>query len=231
MSKVDYQDFITYEEKAIELIGGKEAWTIMGDPRYELILVALRKGPMTVKDLEIEYNNLVLKNIETLSLQPKDKKELVEKTKRKGKTLYKYLTLLEKAGLVVQAGKRIKMGQTATETLYGRSAKLFFQSDKADLHKHTKAVKKIIPILCKIFSLEFGGKEISEECLEKFVEDLFLTIHDNREEIFSKYSDVITQESSEIYFDDLNLVVEILHMYMTIKNAPKFSKQLEKCLK
>ena len=231
MNKVDSQDFITYEEKAIELIGDKEAWVIMEDPRYELILVALRKGPMTVKDLEIEYNKLVLKNIETLSLQPKDKKELIEKTKRKGKTLYKYLTLLENTGLIVQAGKRIKMGQTATETLYGRTAKLFYQSETPKLHDHNKAVKKIIPILSKIISLENGGKEVSEDCLAKWLGDLYLIMNDISEDIIHKYSDVITEAASETDFDDLNLIIKILQTYMTIKNAPKLSNQLEKCLK
>jgi len=228
---VDHQDFITYKEKAIVLLDDENAWNFMVDSRYEPILVALRKGPLTVRDLEIEYNKLVLINIEKLSLQPKDKKELIGKTKRKGKTLYKYLTLLENAGLVVQAGKRIKMGQTASETLYGRTAKLFYYSNKGNEKLKALDFMKIMPIISKIISLETGGKEISEECLEKFVEDIFLTIKENRDEIITKYSDIITQASSEIYFDDLSLVVEILHMYMTIKNAPKLTKQLEKCMK
>lgn len=227
----DYQDFITYKEKAIEILADKKAWEIIEDPRYNPILVSLRKGPMTVRDLEVEYNKLVLQDIGKLSLAPKDKKLLIEKTKRKGKTLYKYLTLLEKNGLVVQAGKRIKMGQTATETLYGRSAKMFFLSDKEKMFDLTKDLKKILPIISKILSLETGGKEFSEECLAKFVENTFLTMNENREEIFKKYSDVITQASSEIYFDDLYLVVEVLQIYLTIKNAPELMKDLEKCMK
>ncbi len=228
---MDYQDFITYEEKAIVLLADQQAWEIMDDSRYSPILVALRKGPLTVRDLEVEYNKLVLKNIEALSLQPKDTKELIEKTKRKGKTLYKYLTILENAGLVVQAGKRIKMGQTASETLYGRTAKLFFYSVRGREKFKALDLKKVMPILSKILSLETDGKELSEECLEKFVEDIILTIKDNQEEIFKKYSDVITQASTEIYYDDLSLLIEFLNIYMTIKNAPKFLKQLEKCIK
>ncbi len=231
MKFVDHQDFITYEEKAIVLLDDQKAWDIIADSRYEPILVALRKGPLTVRDLEIEYNKLVLKNIESLSLGTKDKKELIEKTKRKGKTLYKYLALLENTGLVVQAGKRIKMGQTASETLYGRTAKLFFYSDKSNEKFMTLDFKKVMPVVSKIISLETGGKEISDECLEKFVRDIFLTIKENRDEIIDKYSEIITEASSEIYFDDLSLMVEILHMYMTIKNAPELSKKLEECLK
>jgi hypothetical protein len=231
MNIKDHQDFITYEEKAIVLLDDQNAWDLMADSRYEPILVALRQGPLTVRDLEIEYNKLVLKNIEKLSLASKDKKELIEKTKRKGKTLYKYLALLENAGLVVQAGKRIKMGQTASETLYGRTAKLFYFSYQGNEPIKELNIKKILPAISKIISLEAGGKEISEECLEKFVQDIFLTIKENREEILTKYSDIITQETSEIYFDDLSILVEILHMYMTIKNAPEITKKLEKCLK
>ena len=228
---VDYQDYINYEEKAILILDDEDAWKLMGDSRYSPILVALRIGPLTVKDLEVEYNKLVLKGIDNLSLGSKDKKELAEKTRRKGKTLYKYLAQLEKAGLIVQAGKRIKMGQTATETLYGRTAKLFYYSDKRKLSKLTESVKKIIPVLGRILSLDMGGKEISDECLLKFIDDTFHTTDNQLNEIFTKYSDVITEASSEIYFDDLYILVETIQIYMSIKNAPELMKQLEKCVK
>ncbi len=56
---MDFQDFITYEEKAIVLLDDESSWDIMADSRYEPILVALRNGPLTVRDLEIEYNKLI----------------------------------------------------------------------------------------------------------------------------------------------------------------------------
>ena len=156
---VEHNDIITYKEEAILMVDDKAAWDLILDVRYQPIIEALRKGPMTVKDLEMKYNQIVAKKIDEMPLDAKEKKELKQKTRRKGKTLYKYLDSLEKMGLVVQAGKRVKMGQTASETLYGRSAKLFIKSDEKKEELYTKEIKKALPVLGRIISLEREQEE------------------------------------------------------------------------
>ena len=158
---MDYQDMITYEEEAVMLLEDKEAWEILEDPWYDAIVVVLRKGPMTVRDLEREYNLFVANKIDKMPLEPKEKMELKEKTKRKGKTLYKYLVILEKKGLIKQVGKRVKMGQTASETIYGRSAKLYLMSDKQKVELKREEVARIMPVLSKIVSLDKKEPKVS----------------------------------------------------------------------
>ncbi len=226
-----YNDLITYTEKAFLLLEDIDAWELIEDPRYLPIIQALRRGPMTVKDLEREYNRIVAKKIDDMPLDFKEKKELKQKTKRKGKTLYKYLDLLERSNLIVQAGKRVKMGQTASETLYGRSAKLFFKIDKNKRICKTEDFIESLPILGKIISLERGVENYSVECLTNFIYNIFDLLINEKERIFNKYSNEITQQASDIYYDELSAVIQGIDFYLLIQHAPKLKIELEKCFK
>jgi len=228
---MDYQDFINYEEEAIFLIDDEESWELLEDPRYNPIIVVLRKGPMTVKDLEQAYNQYVANEIDKMPLETKEKKELKEKTKRKGKTLYKYLDQLERKGLVKQVGKRVKMEQTASETLYGRIAKLYLLSDKHKVKLNTDEIKKTIPILGKIVSLEMKKSKISLDCITDFIDKIYSLLQKERERVFMEFSKEITDVATNVYYDELQLVLQGLDFYILIKHAPELQKELEKCLK
>ncbi|NHK31003.1 MAG: hypothetical protein FK730_06600 [Asgard group archaeon] len=226
---MEYNDIITYNVEAILLVDD-EAWNLIVDSRYHPIIEALRKGPLTVKDLEKEYNNIVAKKIDEMPLDQKEKKELKEKTRRKGKTLYKYLYSLEKKGLVVQAGKRVKMGQTASETLYGRPAKLFLKIDKHE-ELQTEKIKKYIPVLGKIICLERNKKDFSKDCLANFLKKTYSLLSKEKKQIFIKHSNEISQIASDIYYDELSLVLIGLEFYLLLQYAPELMKDLEKCFK
>ncbi len=229
--KLDYRDFVTTEEKAFEILSDKKTWEIIEDPRYEPILIALRKGPMSVKELEREYNLIIAKKIEKMPLEDEEKKEIREKAERKGKTLYKYLDILIKLGLVVHAGKRVKMGQTASETLYGRIAKVYFKSDKDFTKLRVNEIKKSIPIIAKIISMEKKAKEISEECLTKFIKECYIMLHNERKRVLSKYSEEITKTAVDAKYDELNLVNQFLDIYYLITHASELKKLLNDCIK
>ncbi|MCG3254041.1 MAG: hypothetical protein KAX09_09325 [Candidatus Heimdallarchaeota archaeon] len=228
---MDYQDIITYEEEAIMLLYDKESWEILEDPRYDAIFIVLRKGPMTVRDLEREYNLFVAKKIDKMPLEQKEKKELKEKTKRKGKTLYKYLDILEKKGLIKQVGKRVKMGQTASETIYGRSAKLYLMSDKQKIELKRDEVTRIMLVLSKIVSLDKKEPKVSVECFTEFMGKVYSLLQDERQRVFSEFSEEITDIASDIHYNELNMVVQGLDFYILITHAAELRKELEKCFK
>jgi hypothetical protein len=228
---MEYNDIITFEEKAFLLLEDDAAWELIEDSRYQPIIQALRVGPMTVKELEIAYNQIVAEKIDEMPLDSKEKKALKEKTKRKGKTLYKYLDKLEKKGIVVQAGKRVKMGQTASETLYGRSAKLFIKDDKHKIALVTAEIKKTLPLLSKIISLERDEKKLSDACLAEFLNKLIAILSTERDRILNQYSDEITQLATDLYYNELQTVLQGLDFYLLIQHAPELMKELEKCFK
>lgn len=222
---------ITYEEEAVMLLEDKESWEILEDPRYEAIFIVLRKGPMTVRDLEGEYNLFVANKIDKMLLEPKEKMELKEKTKRKGKTLYKYLVILENKGLIKQVGKRVKMGQTASETIYGRSAKLYLMSDKQKVELKREEVARIMPVLSNIVSLDKKEPKVSVECFTEFMGKVYSLLQDERKRVFSEFSEEITDIASDIHYNELNMVVHGLDFYFLITHAAELRKDLEKCFK
>lgn len=79
----------------------------------QIILTALNKGNMTVKEIHDLYRLPNGKHSKTL------------------KTIYRYLEALEEYGLVKLAGHRKTKGKRTLEKLYCRTAKVFFIDDEA----------------------------------------------------------------------------------------------------
>ena len=226
-----HQDILHYKPSILKVIDDERTLKLLADPHYYAVITVLREGPMTVRELESAYNSIVTKRIDKMPIEDKEKKEIKKKAKRKGKTLYKYLDVLLKNGLVIQAGKRVKMGQTASETLYGRTAKLFFKSDKNLAKLTAKETKKIVPIIAKIICMEKEAKEVSEACLANYILKCFLLLHDERKRVLSKYSKEITEASVDVHYDDLFLVIQILDIYFFLTHATELNKSLNDCIK
>ncbi|MFX0090323.1 MAG: ArsR family transcriptional regulator [Candidatus Hodarchaeota archaeon] len=99
------QDIITYRQKPFKILETLEAIKYSRDKILDRVLVLLKNRPMTLLELKEALN-------------------------KSTKTIYRYLNQLKKAGLVVQAGKRIitkKNNEIETQTLYGRVAKIYYR--------------------------------------------------------------------------------------------------------
>lgn len=227
---MDYQDVITYKEESVKIFDEEKA-DFFEDPRYTTIIKALRKGPMTVRDLEEEYNLIVTKQVEKMDLTKKEKEALVEKMTRKGKTLYKYLDALVKKGLVVEAGKRIRTGQTATETLYGRTARLFVLSNESKLQKIFAENEEVWDVIGSIIRREEGKEEIDTDCLKQAIEKINNSMNSARKDIFTKYSQELAELSPKITFEQLNEIALLLEVYYLISSASDLNKEFDKCFK
>ena len=227
MLQLDYQDFITYEEKAIMLVPEKHM-ELIEKPRYQPLFVALRKGPMTVKDLLKEYNQVVANEVEKMDLETKEKAKLKEKMKRKSKSIYKYLDFFEKKKLIIQVGKRIKMGQTATETLFGRAAKIFLVEGYTTSLIKGESVKNL-NILSDILCLELKEKDISIQCLAKALKKIFTTIQSENNRIFRTYSEEITKNATNASYEELKKLVNEMEILSAIIHARDFEKELNEC--
>ncbi len=115
-----------YVCETVIIIKDVTKYQLLEDSNLEPIIVTLRKGPKTVTELEIDYNVFVEEKIQKMNLTRKEEEVLKKKMFRRAKTLYKYIKVLKENGFVVEAGKRYTENQRAAETLYGRTAKLFF---------------------------------------------------------------------------------------------------------
>lgn len=226
---MEYQDVITYKEEAVKIID-EEDWSVFEDSRYTPIILALRKGPMTVKELEDKYNKIIEQQIEKMSLDNEERKELNEKMTRKGKTLYKYLDILMKNGLIIEAGKRVKSGQTATETLYGRTAKLFVLARKSKNKKSFKS-KEALDVVGSILCKENNKENIDINCLKNVIFKILESNHQAIVNYFSKYSQELSEVSPKISFEELNEIAWIFEIFHLISTSEEFKEELQKCFK
>lgn len=157
METEEYQDIIKHEPKIMIAIEDDEVAKYVRDPLYFPIIKALRKGPMTVKEIEKEYN--------ILARNPKS-----------DKTIYRYVKTLEDVGLITVAGQRVVMGKTATETLFARTAYGFYvRNDQAD-YWYTDNGKNLAEAIGTMWSPLFEDKKLNVGKLQ----DYFYTLSLNR---------------------------------------------------
>jgi len=211
------QDVITYTPERIKIISDRKIIDIMRDPTHMPIIKALRKGPMTVRELEKAY-----------AKEAKDSEEVEAKS---DKTIYRYLKVLEKAGAVVPAGQRVIFGKTATETLFSRSAEIFMtlatETDYWDCDEGKDLAKKIAPMLSKVC----GDRKIDVTCLTKFMNELE---KENSKQLLGLFEgadeemvDIIT--SIDWHYKDK--VLGYVSAFSIIINNPEFYEKLRGCFK
>ncbi len=235
--KIHFIDQITFKDEAVEILEEQKLWKIMEDARYEPIFIALREGPMTVRDLTTKYNQIIYEKLKDNDITPQQRKSRMDEMKRVEKTIYKYLNYLQKEKLIVRAGKRIqtdktgKITQSASENLYGRTAKLYlFLGEKMDLLK-IPGFKESIPILGKILSLTNDLPEPSESCLSKIIVKLFTELKNEKREIFQKHSEELAEISKNASYSILKNVISSLDIFNAILKASEFEKELKECFK
>ncbi|MEA2071490.1 MAG: winged helix-turn-helix domain-containing protein [Asgard group archaeon] len=104
-----YQDIITNEGKMVEVFSNQKVSNILEDENHRTLLHFLFDGPLTIDELETSFEN--------------------QGNKKSDKTIYRYLKKLKKAGLVIEAGKRIYSDdnkQVHSKTLFSRAAKIIY---------------------------------------------------------------------------------------------------------
>jgi hypothetical protein len=152
-----HQDVTTFTPERIKIVYDKKINEILLDPNHAPIIKALRKGPMTVRELEEAYATAAEKNPE---LEAKS-----------DKTIYRYLKVLEKAELVVPAGQRVVIGKTATETLFSRTADVFITGQSEHEYWSCEAGKDLCDKIASILSKILGDKEADKGCIVKFMNE------------------------------------------------------------
>ncbi len=112
----EFFDIIHTQPKTIEFISDPEKINLMLRNDLYPILALLRHGSFTVKEITELYSTYA-------GSRTKAKSE---------KTIYRYLRELKNGGLIDEVGQRVIKGQTATEKIWGRTAKVFFIQRKED---------------------------------------------------------------------------------------------------
>ncbi|MHA1450884.1 MAG: hypothetical protein ACTSP4_15885, partial [Candidatus Hodarchaeales archaeon] len=189
------QDAITYKQDIFRVISDKESLGLFKDANLSHLLTYLRKGPMTVKDLEKAFKEA--------------------NNEKADKTIYRYLNILEKENLVVQGGKRLlsgKGGKIKTQTLYMRTAKVFLvdysQVESDCTEKIDDKQEKITNIIGLLVSKHLGFDNFSTEKLSSLMCKLYARESKILEELLLKASDEVTELMNDLDFSMVQTLIK-----------------------
>lgn len=227
---MNYHDHIypNYEEETVKIIKNSEEFHLLEDSRLEPIIIALRKKPLTIRELEEKYNEIVKDKVDKMDLSQKQKEILQNKLERKSKTLYKYINILEENGFVIQAGKRIVENQTATETMYGRTAKLFLFQGELEDWGSKEDTQAALDLLSKLLGLLNNKSNPSTSYLGDFFEKIESKINGEVEELITKFSKELPQIAEKTDYSQLTIVLYGLKTILLLKNYLNFEDELKK---
>ena len=212
---MSFQDIITNQQKLIQVLSGKMIEEVLEDDNHRYLLHFLFEGPLTVEELKIAFKNAG--------------------NEKSDKTIYRYLNKLKKAGLVIEAGKRIytdKENQIKTQTLFSRIAKVIFTPfNKADRDPELKRKSLEITSLILKERLQLN-KEANLNCLQEKIDSLIISKHNSIAEYFKETKNeeilelVQTMDISELY-----PILDIASWILLFTEKPEMIKQLTECFR
>ena len=203
---IDNQKMIEIEDEKFRI------YELLRHPKYEPILNALKEGPLTVEELEVKYNKIA-------------------KSPKSAKTLYRYLKFLEKAGLVMNAGKQILADQNATRDLYSRTASIFYPSHVPEDLWECDFCLRVLEGAAKIISLKEGVPQQTRESIRKVMRVVDQHIFDELSEIFEKNSEEVSKiflNSTSYETSRINHVTSILLLLLNPSVYEKEAKEIFK---
>ncbi|MHA1954105.1 MAG: hypothetical protein ACW96U_09205 [Candidatus Heimdallarchaeaceae archaeon] len=221
------QDIITFEMETVKIVTDPKAVETLYNPLYGPIIVALREGPLTVKELDERYEKYLKKIIEKKGIKdPKKIKEELAKKKRSDKSLYRYLKILEEHGLVAQAGKRVEMGKVTTETLFSRTARLFYSIKSNPCCSDNSLIEKVRDIIVLTEDIPDTSTEKLSTLLQK-IDDYQIK---RTKELFENYSDELEEIIADNTFDEIDSIIRFVQSIYTLMHTEEIEKELKAIL-
>lgn len=210
MSADKPQDVITRPQIGVKVIRDEAVISKLFDKNMEPIIIVLREGPLTIKELVEKYNQI--------AEEPKSEM-----------TIYRYVKELDKVDIVKEVGKRIKTGQSASETLYGRTAKIFWNlKDKEDYWK-SEASNQTLDTLRGLLLLYKKNTKINSKDLGALMNKIYKTSSEEMGAFFEENDDAIDKIISGFTFKEVDKVFDIFGILILIMKSTDFSDELEKC--
>lgn len=212
-----YQDFVTFQTPPVKVVRSREIIDLFFLPNYYVILLALRKRPMTVRDLQQAFKDEADRHA---GIAPKS-----------DKSIYRYLKVLEDAELVVPAGQRVVGGKMVTETLFARTGQIFLLFYLTPNWWLTKAGKNLAKRIGTLMIFLYGG----EQPPVKELQQLFMEFEQERQRVLERLAiegdkqvlDILATSPLEEHFR----IESYVGYFATFINHPEFLERLQKLMK
>jgi len=209
------QDVLTYKPIPVKIIRDAKTAKTLRDPLYFPIIKALRKGPMTVRELEEAYKIFAT---DSEAQEPKS-----------DKTIYRYLKVLQDADVVVPAGQRVVMGKTATETLFTRTARAFLMQAEDTKPEYKEKGRRMVQRISKLLGRVHGDREPDLECCEKF----FTKFEKEATALAEQLLDSADEETLELAttgdWEEIDQVMDDVSVFGVLLKRPELLEELNRC--
>ena len=202
----EFEDTIKDDKTGKDKIIKRKVVELINDKKLFPIINVLRSGPLTIKEIKKGYDELV----------GKPKKEM---------TIYRYVKQLEKGGLVVQAGRRVEMNKTATEILYSRTGKIFYNIDLSKDYWGTIKSKKVLEILKGMLAIYPKFKISSDENLRDLVTKLYALINTEVAKLLEESSEKIPDLFANKTYDEISKTINILQLFVLLSNPEIYEEE------
>ena len=209
------------------MVEDKHRLELLKDEAYSPIINTLIERPMTIKELTKKYNEIVKERAVKLNIpfEAFDKK-----MKRSEKSIYRYVNDLIEANLVVVAGRRIITDRTASENLYGRTAKVFLMKQLSDDYWDKEEAQNSLWKIAKMLSLVLDKPVPSTKCLAEVLNDLdsnrLREVYKGLEEKYDEVSEILLDGTIK----ESNKILDIVSALIRILNSEEYLNKLKKCI-
>ena len=214
-----------FKQKPVVLIKEEAKIQLMANPIYFPILMSLRGGYKTVKEIEEDYNHFIVKDLKKQGIKDRKKiKEMVDKKKRSDKSLYRYIQHLVDGDFVALVGKRIAIEKSMTEKIFARTAKFFFVDSYYE--KMICANQDCIDSLVQLLGLIYEVTPPVKTDLKKFTNLMKECSKTITSILFTKKSEEFVQVVENLSLDEITAVLQTLSFIDLATNSKNYAKLL-----
>lgn len=211
MDKITGRRIITFEPNFFKFISTDVEYKLLQDKNHYPIIRILSKGPLTVRELQTEYEKLT-------------------GNEKSDKTIYRYIKNLVDVGLLTNCGQLFIPGKTATENLFSRTAHFFYMRSFKDKIIDSEHGEKIIETIGKMLLQLFPGKKkYSSECIKSLILKLSKSNEIHLENSIESKEDQLISDLSNFNLDEIEFIFKQVILISSLFSSSEIINSINQC--
>ncbi|MHA1408572.1 MAG: hypothetical protein ACTSSG_14495 [Candidatus Heimdallarchaeaceae archaeon] len=207
---MEMQDFINFEPKPILFIKEPAQMDVLFNSNYEPIIITLREGHLTFKEIVERYSEL-------------------SERERSDVSIHRYLKELIDFGLVIESGQRFTTGKTVTEKLYSRTAKIFFPLKTPESYWKEERGNVLLSKITEVLRILFNDSKPSVRCVKKMISTVEFKTNTILANMLEENYEEISKVFEGLSFSELNILFNFVSSIILLKSPELYEKLLTDC--
>ncbi len=211
MDEITSRRIVTFEPTFFKFINADLEYKLLQDKNHYPIVRILSKGPLTVRELQAEYETLT-------GIEKSDK------------TIYRYIKNLVDVGLLTNCGQLFIPGKTATENLFSRTAHFFYMRSFKDKIIESEHGEKIIETIGNmLLQLLPEKKNYSSDCIKSLILNLSKSNEIHLERSIESKEDQLISDLSNFNLDEIEFIFKQVVLISSLVSSSEIINSINKC--